>query len=223
MKICIISDTHQMHKSIKMPEADIAIHCGDFTSKGDFPSVEKFFNWFEALPYKYKICIAGNHELSLEGSARPKILKLIKSFTDKNKNLFYLENSSVTLEGINFYGSPITPYFGGWAFNRQRGRDIEIEWARIPLNTNVLITHGPPYGILDLVEDDISNMNRDLHQGCKDLSNRISFLKELELHCFGHLHLQGGNTFKEKGITYVNAAICTECYAPTNPPVVYEI
>lgn len=223
MKCVIISDTHEKHAKINLPEGDTLIHCGDWTNRGDSFAIEKFLDWFSSQPHKNKIFIAGNHELTLESRVKNLAFSLIKEYTDKDSNLHFLHNSSVVIDGLNFYGSPSTPYFCGWAFNFHRGKDIAAEWKKIPDNVNVLITHGPSYGILDLVEDTVSNKGRDLHQGCKDLAERISFLRDLELHCCGHLHTDGGKYQKVKGVTYVNAAICTESYQPTNLPVEIEI
>jgi len=223
VKLVIISDTHTMHHHVKVPEGDVLVHCGDWTNRGELHSIASFLDWFALQPHKHKVFIAGNHELSLEGYARKESLKLIHSYTNTIDNFHYLENSSVVIEGLNFYGSPATPWFCNWAFNFQRGKDIAAEWKKIPDNVNVLITHGPSYGILDMVQDSGSNKGRDLHQGCKDLAERISFLRELELHCCGHLHTDGGKYQKVLGVTYVNAAVCTERYQPTNLPVEIEI
>ena len=221
LKIVSISDTHTMHKDIKVPDGDVLVHCGDWTNKGEIYDIKRFLDWFSSQSHKHKVFIAGNHELSLEGVDRNKSLNLIKSYT--NDNLHFLESSSVTIEGYKFYGSPHTPYFFGWAFNLNRGKVIANEWAKIPDDVNVLITHGPPYGILDLVEDNTYNKGKDLHQGCEELTKRISYLRELELHLFGHLHTDGGKSIKIKGVTYANAAICTEQYKPTNPPIIVEL
>lgn len=223
MKIVIISDTHELHGFVKVPAGDVLIHCGDWTNRGEAGAFEKFLNWFSSKPHKHKVFIAGNHELTLEGNNRDAALDVIKEYTDKNKDLHFLENSSVNIEGLNFYGSPTTPYYFGWAFNFERGESIAAEWKKIPDNVNVLITHGPSYGILDLVENTDSNIGRDLHQGCQDLTNRIAELKELKLHCCGHLHTDGGKKAEVNNVIYVNAAICTEKYKPINNPVIVEL
>lgn len=225
MKIVIISDTHEQHLKVNVPNGDLLIHCGDWTNRGDEFATQRFLDWFSAQPYKYKCFIAGNHELTLDyySRTRPAYIEYINEYLRNYNNLYYLEQSSINIEGLNIYGSPITPFFYNWAFNRQRGKDIAIEWAKIPDDTNVLITHGPPHGILDMVEDNISNRNRDLHQGCADLRNRVNELKNLKAHVFGHLHTDGGKSVEVNGATYVNAAICTESYRPTNLPVVFEL
>jgi Icc-related predicted phosphoesterase len=221
LKIVIISDTHERHSYVIVPDGDILIHCGDWTNRGDHAAIKKFLYWFWRHPHKQKVLISGNHELSLEGANRPNSLKLINDYV--NDNFHFLENSGATIEGLKFYGSPATPFFCNWAFNFQRGKDIAAEWKKIPDDVNVLITHGPSHGFLDLVEDIPSNKGRDLHQGCEDLSKRIQDLKELKLHCFGHLHTDGGKSVIENGIIRVNAAICTEQYQPINPPVVIDL
>lgn len=221
MKLVVISDTHEKHNSINLPEGDVLVHCGDWTNQGTFGSMTKFLDWFVAQPHQHKVFIPGNHELSLDSANKDQALKLVNSYA-KN-NVHFLLNSSVVIEGLKFYGSPSTPYFFNWAFNFQRGKDIAIEWAKIPDDVNVLITHGPPYGVLDLVENNISNIGRDLHQGCKDLLERIFELKNLKAHVFGHLHTDGGKQIEVAGVAFANAAICTERYQPDNKPVVIEL
>jgi len=221
MKIIAISDTHEMHSSVQVPDGDILIHCGDWTNRGEIPAIHKFLEWFVAQPHQHKVFIPGNHELGLVGEGRDRAFRLIGQYV--SKDVHFLLNTSVTIEGLKFYGSPATPYFFGWAWNYQRGKDIAIEWEKIPNDVNVLITHGPPYGILDMVENTISNIGRDLHQGCHDLKNRISNLKDLKIHLFGHLHTDGGKQAEVNGVIHANCAICTERYKPYNPPIIIDL
>jgi len=220
MKLVAISDTHQKHGFIQVPDGDVLIHCGDWTNQGTLESITNFLDWFTQLPHQHKIFIAGNHELTLD-SPNKKARKLLNKYI--GDDVHYLYNSEVIIDDVKFYGSPSTPFFYNWAFNFHRGKDIAAEWAKIPDDVNVLITHGPPYGILDLVENNIANMGRDLHQGCKDLSDRISQLKQLRVHVFGHLHTDGGKSAEVDGVIYGNAAICTERYLPYNKPIVIEL
>lgn len=221
LKLVAISDTHELHHYVTVPEGDILVHCGDWTNKGSPTAMKKFLDWFSAQPHKEKVLIAGNHELSLEGAGRPKALQLISNYT--GDHFHFLENSSVKIHGLNFYGTPATPFFFAWAFNFQRGKDIAMEWAKIPDDVNVLITHGPAYGMLDDVEDSLSNMGRDLHQGCEDLAKRIKDLKDLKVHLCGHLHTDGGQQVTKDGVIFANAAICTERYSPANKPVIIDL
>jgi Icc-related predicted phosphoesterase len=207
MKICIISDTHNLHKFLKLPEADCIIHCGDFTSLGKPTEIINFMSWFANLnQYKYKICIAGNHDWLFE-TDKEKVKSLIYS------NIIYLEDSGVTIEGINFYGTPVQKMFCNWAFNRP-DENLKLYWDKIPTNTDVLITHSPPYGILDYVP-------KYLHQGSESLYDKVCEIKP-KLHCFGHIHESYG-IHKEDNITFVNASIVNELYIPINEPIIIEI
>jgi hypothetical protein len=215
MKICSISDTHSKHKKVSIPECDMLICAGDYTFRGELSILQDFSNWIKELPIKYKIVIFGNHEVGYQfGPKRIKALEMIKE-----SGAIYLEDSGVTIEGLNIWGSPASPFFHAWEFNYQRGPEIARIWNKIPDNTNILITHTPCKGVLDLVEIDDKFENI----GCEDLRNKIDQLKELKLHVGGHLHLQGGNKAELNGITYVNAAICDEQYKTTHKPVVIEI
>lgn len=208
MKIVIISDTHEQEKYIKLPEGDLLLHCGDFTKKGSYFAIRDFMAWFAEQPHKFKVLIPGNHEIGLDrGGMRETKLDLIMDHVKKqDSNVFYLENSSVEIEGLKIYGSPITPYFFGWAWNVERGEEIAKCWAQIPDDTNILITHGPPLGILDSVPSDrISEPDEKI--GCEDLLNRIKQLKDLKLHAFGHIHT-GHGVLVQDNVTFVNAAIC---------------
>lgn len=221
LRVIAISDTHERHSQVTVPPGDLLIHCGDFTNRGSMDAVKSFLDWFMAHPHPNKCFILGNHETTFSGNGSHKYFNLVKKTLDSKTH--FLHNSSAEIEGFKIYGSPVTPFFCGWAFNYNRGKDIAAEWAKIPLDTNILITHGPPYGILDLVEDTLSNRGRDLHQGCQDLRTTIQKLPQLKLSLHGHLHTCGGQTEVIDGITYGNAAICTEQYDPTNKAIVIDI
>src|SRR5579859_1782694 len=208
MKIVAISDTHSYHRQISMPpNADVLVCAGDITWKGELDIIEDFCNWMKELPYKHKVIVLGNHELGIQNSIkREPALEMIK-----NAGLHYLEDSSVEIDGVLFYGSPWTPYFYDWEWNLQRGPEIAEKWKKIPDETNVLITHGPPYGILDRTP---SKEN----VGCKDLKKRVRELSQLKCHVYGHIHLGGGSIVSINGTTFINASICTEQYQPSNKP-----
>lgn len=221
MKIVAISDTHQLHDRLTVPDGDVLVHCGDFTNKGDLTPLRNFFNWFTRQPHQHKVVIPGNHELGLDvGPMRVQKLSVVREYTEQFTNLIYLENSETTIDGIKFYGSPITPYFFDWAWNVQRGSAIAAHWNKIPDDVQVLITHGPPHGILDLVTD---SLGRDPHQGCEDLRERIKHLRDLKVHLFGHLHLEGGQSLVQDGVTFANAAMCDDRYRIERTPVIVEI
>src|SRR6516225_9872366 len=135
MKLVIIADTHGQHEEFIVPPGDVFIHAGDFTAAGHPHSVGKFNNWLGRLPHKYKIVVAGNHELDWS-TEKAAVLT----------NAIYLQDSGTEIEGIRFWGSPWQPEFNNWEFNLPRGVALAEKWALIPPGTDVLITHGPPQG-----------------------------------------------------------------------------
>lgn len=208
MKFVAISDTHGQHNNLRLPQADVIIHAGDITKRGNKEEIVEFINWFSELPFEYRIFIAGNHDFYFEESSEAEIKKLIPS------NVIYLCNCSVVINGIKIWGSPITPYFFNWAFNRHRGNDISQYWGLIPTDTDILITHGPAFSILD-------KTTRGLNVGCEDLLSSIQQIKP-KYHICGHIHEAYGQI--EKGVThYLNASVLDEHYSHKNVPILFEL
>ena len=207
MKIVCISDTHTKHQEVILPKGDLLIHAGDVSWVGSELQLIDFFKWFDKQDFKHKIFIAGNHDLMFERNPK-QAQSLIP------KSIIYLEESSVTIEGIKIYGTPITPYFFNWAFNRYPGQDIEQHTQQIPNDTDILITHGPPYGILD------ANVKGE-HCGCPSLLSKIQEVKPKLLIC-GHIHEGYGRLQKEESL-YINASLLNHRYEYKNSPVVVEL
>jgi len=208
MRIVAISDTHGFQEQIKIPYGDILIHAGDFTRIGHPVEIIKFNDWLGRLPHKHKLIIAGNHDRLFE--ADPSFAKSLLF------NATYLQDEEVIINGIKFYGSPWQPEFCNWAFNLPRdGEELKAKWAAIPDNVNVLITHGPPYAMLD------KNLN-GVFCGCKLLKDRVSNLSLLKHHIFGHIHLQYG-VYPDPEALFINASICDESYQPVNKPIVVDL
>ena len=210
MKYIVISDTHELHDQIgTLPECDFLIHCGDFSGRGEFFAVRDFAEWFASQPARHRICIAGNHELTFDFD-HSKYNPSIRDIIARNDKIKYLENSEKLIDGIMFYGSPAQPWFYDWGFNFYRGPEIKRVWSNIPENVDVLITHGPPYGVLDRVKKHKKNGDNE-RAGCADLLEIIERLKP-KLHCFGHLH-QDGLRIATNGITtFVNGAVLDDDY-----------
>jgi len=217
MKLVLISDTHTYHSHVPLPEGDVLIHAGDATWRGTLPELTPFLNWFGKQPHKHKILIAGNHDHLFQ--KEPSLARnLIPN------NVTYLEDSGVTINGVNFWGSPWQPWFHNWAFNLERGPEIRKKWKMIPDDTHVLITHGPPMGILDEVASFHNNSMVLEHVGCEELRDRIKQMAHLKLSVFGHIHEAHG-IMSVNGTTFVNASICDHSYNVDNlrPPMVVDI
>ncbi len=182
MKIWHISDTHGSHRDLVIPEGiDVVIHSGDCSNYRDpynnESEVRDFIDWFSGVDIPNRIYVAGNHDTSIE-----KGLVNDNDFTDNG--IIYLENESIVLDGIKIFGSPHTPQFGQWAFMKERHKLDRVWSMAIDDDVDVIITHGPPKGILDLSEDSRGNLE---FCGCKSLMNRVMEVKPT-LVLFGHIH-----------------------------------
>jgi Icc-related predicted phosphoesterase len=211
MKICIISDTHTKHKLLylKKYDADVLIHCGDISGNGGITAITEFMNWFGGLSqFKHKIVIAGNHDWLFE-RANLRAREVVP------ENVIYLEDEEVIIEGVKFYGTPVQKPFCDWAFNRPEAK-LAQHWAAIPDDTDVLITHSPPYGIGDFVP------RNGEHHGSPSLYMEVMNRIRPKIHCFGHIH--EGYCIKEiDEITFINASNLNEKYMCVNDPVIVEI
>lgn len=214
MRIVCISDTHNCNEQVNVPEGDLLIHSGDATITGTTEEIRNFNRWFAGLPHKNKIFVAGNHDWLFEqepGSAR----RLL------DPSIIYLQDSTVMIDGFHIYGSPWQPRFFDWAFNLNRGYELAEKWKLIPEDVDILITHGPPFRILDEVPRQWGNENT----GCEELRKRVEQIAvhgRLKLHIFGHIHC-GYGTLEQQGVTFVNASTCDEQYSPTQPPIVIDL
>ncbi len=214
MRLVCFSDTHTYHNSItdKLPEADVLLFSGDSCGRGSLFEVEDFGLWLSSISSRYKkiLVIAGNHDWAFERNPTQ-----AKELIEIESNITYLRDEAITFEGVNFYGSPWQPEFCNWAFNVPRGPRLAEIWSKIPDNTDVLITHGPVYGVCDFTEYDKINV------GCQDLLERVNVIKPL-LHLFGHIH-EGYGIVEKDGVVYANASICTLRYKPINDPFVFDL
>lgn len=220
-----VSDLHNRHKQVSLPKKlDVIICSGDISGRGRESEVESFFKWWKNLPYQYKILVAGNHDLCFDPMTNgigagikvyPDWLKdEIKSYEEVYGH-YYLENNEVIIEGVKFWGSPVTPTFGhGWAFNKNRGDDIKEVWKNIPMDTDVVITHGPVNCHVDYVP------SNNYYAGCDDLRNRIKAVKPL-LHLSGHIHEGYGYSY-DQDTNYFNGSICNLSYEAVNAPWIIE-
>lgn len=214
LKICAISDTHNQHGVLELPSADVLIHCGDATMGGKSWEIVPFIEWIGAQPHAVKIFVPGNHDFDVE-----KHLGLYKQMCER-LGIQLLVDEEFVHEGTKFYGSPWVPNLAGWAFYQDH-LGLVSKFNKIPADTNVLITHEPPEGTLD-----VGPAGNAYHIGSSELHERTNKLYELKLHVFGHIHHGYGQVWRlNHDLVYqvVNAAICTEEYEPTNKPIVVEI
>ena len=226
-RIICISDTHGLHRKMKYNVIDfidknqenILIHAGDVTNVGTQDGTREFVEWFQNLKgFGTKIFVAGNHDWSFY--RKPAWLK--QYINDENlsqSDCHYLEDSEMTItdpkfsKPIKIYGSPWQPEFMNWAFNVPRDQLYKY-WEKIPLDTQILITHSPAYGICDRVYGKPPSL------GCESLYEHIVKIKP-KIHVAAHIH-SGRGIIEKDGTIFINASICTERYEPINKPIVID-
>ncbi|KAH6900660.1 Metallo-dependent phosphatase-like protein [Thelonectria olida] len=218
-RFLIISDTH----ALEIPpephahhHADVAIHCGDLTEESKLAEFRTSLELLLSLDAPLKLVIAGNHDFTLDipifkkkvkeawpplepelvtreyghwGEAR-QLLERAKAkgviYLEEGTHRFVLENGAA----LTVYASPFTPSVGDWGFqyHPRYGHDFVLEQ-----DTDVVITHGPPKGIMDLTDS-------RLRAGCPDMFSAIARNRP-KMHCFGHIHEGWGAmliTWKDK-------------------------
>lgn len=224
IRIWAISDTHCKHLWLDIPDPkdiDMVIHAGDAGGHRDLShndgEMREFLQWYENLPYKYKIYVPGNHDTSVQAK--------FHDFKDY-PSIIKLEHESVEIEGVKIFGSPHTPSFGsGWSYNVPRHK-LDMYWEVIPKDTNIIVTHGPPKGVLDYTAINSVSFTQC---GCKALLNHVLRVNP-KYHIFGHLHdepnvLNCGrfkpNILKNK-TEFVNASVMSREYKVVNNGIYLE-
>jgi Icc-related predicted phosphoesterase len=208
LKFVAISDTHCRHRNLRLPKGDVLLHAGDISHRGDQREIIDFLDWFGKQPYQHKIFIAGNHDFFFERTKENIIRKLIPA------EVTYLKDELVIINGVRIWGSPYTPWFYRWAFNKRRGAPLAEHWEKIPPDTDILLTHGPVYGINDLTLN-------EQHAGDKDLLQRVLMVKP-RVHVCGHIH-EGYGSVKRVGTKFINACILNESYELINKPITFDL
>jgi len=231
MQIATVSDIHGHWNEIIYPPADVLIFAGDILKNhlrdrtadahAQLTELARFSLHCETLlngTYKHIVFCPGNHDWCFDKLPKEAIEKL-------GPKVIYLHDRGAIIDGVKFYGSGWTPWFWDWALNHPNpGKDpaaarrsAQLCWAAVPDDTNVLVTHGPPQGILDLTKE-------NEHVGCPHLKDAVVRLlkNDLKLHVFGHIHHSYGKTMVQKTL-FVNTSICTERYTPDNPVPIITI
>lgn len=218
IRLTFISDTHNRHKQITndLPGGDILIHAGDISSMGYQHEIDSFCKWFDKIDnYKQKIFIAGNHDWGFQDSPNwcKEYLKEFESVEYLEDNLFVLGDDYD--KTVKIYGSPWQPEFYNWAFNLPRnGSELTEKWNQIPVDTDILITHGPAWGYVDKILGQTQNL------GCELLVQRIKTIKP-KIHVCGHIHTGRGYVF-DGDTHFFNAAVLDERYTYTQPPMTVD-
>jgi Icc-related predicted phosphoesterase len=204
VRVVCISDTHELHRELDVPPGDLLIHAGDFTFWNKLAMIEDFNDWLGELPHLYKVVIPGNHDRAF--GRDPKLRAKIT-------NAKLLINEGVTVAGFKIWGSPVT--CDDAAYEHSTPEERAVLYATIPTGTDILVTHGPPRGILD------HERGSDHLQGCHQLREAVLRVKP-RLHVFGHCHL-GYGVLPTEHTLFVNAALLGWAGDLENRPVVLDI
>jgi predicted phosphodiesterase len=219
MLITLISDTHAKHNTVNLPGGDLLLHSGDFMTSGySQTEAESFFKWYEMQDYDTCVFIAGNHDRIMQNKPAE-----MRGLLTGYSAIDYLEDEELVLyndghngdhpeDNIRIYGSPWQPEFYNWAYNLPRnGDELKAKWDAIPDDTDILLTHGPAWGLLDDVEG-----RRGQHLGCELLTERIKQVKP-KIHVCGHIHTGYGYYF-DGDTHYFNASLLDEHYRYSHKP-----
>jgi predicted phosphodiesterase len=199
MRIVAVADTHTFQADLEiLPEGDVFVHAGDLVRDGKIEEFEPVAAWIRRLPFRHKVIIAGNHDGFFESD--------LKASQELLGDAHYLQDAGIVLDGVHFWGSPWQPAYADWWFNLPRGISLAEKWRLIPTGVDVLITHGPPFGIGDRDEED--GWHHVDRVGCRDLLSRIERVKP-RAHLFGHTHVGGG--FWQIGDTAYSNVTTWEC------------
>ena len=201
MKIAAFSDTHGYHNCLQIAkDTDIAICCGDYSITGGLSDAVDFIGWYKNQPAQKKLLISGNIDFLAE-----KEPDLISEMCQQN-GIIYLQNDLYVYNGIKIYGTPYTLSKSG-AFGRSEQR-LEATYDKIPLDTDILICHGPAQGVLDLCSRG--------RVGSVNLREQIDTIRP-KVFLFGQVHINGNTTleyrFRKAPRVYTrcfNVSICNE-------------
>jgi Icc-related predicted phosphoesterase len=219
IRVTFLSDTHNKHKQITgdLPGGDLLLHSGDISSMGYEHEIREFCKWFNNIEgYTHKVFIAGNHDWGFQDN-----VEKVKEILDFYSGITYLQDSELVIKvgderEVKIYGSPWQPWFHDWAFNLPKnGPGLMSKWEAIPEDTDILLTHGPAFGVLDTVEG-----RRHDNLGCELLAERLQVISP-KIHLCGHIHT-GRNIVKRGEILHVNASVLDERYIYTQKPITID-
>ena len=222
MRIVATSDCHGMLHEVDVPDGDVLVLAGDVLAnrygnrarlsdaKWQLEELDRLAKWLDVLPHRRVVLIAGNHDFVFQHEARA-----ARKILSSHPKIVYLKDSGAEVCGLKFYGSPHTPFFCDWSFNLPRdGDELRKAWAKIPSGLDVLVTHGPPFGILDRTPS-------GEQVGCALLLERIETVRP-RYSVFGHIHDSYGRT-RVGETEFLNVALCDESYMPVQKPLVIDL
>ncbi|KRZ71977.1 UPF0046 protein T07D4.2 [Trichinella papuae] len=228
-RIVCISDICGKHNQCQIPDGDILIVAGNFTTCGHPEEIKAFNNFLGTLSHEHKVVIAGENELTLDrdwlrhcanAGALKRRSRSVTTFRDDslkqalskalvNKqisttqelltNCIYLEDTGAVINGLRIYGTPWQPFLKHMAFNITDAKLLTEKWLLIPENVDILVTHLPPLGYCDLKRPGV-------HIGCAELLQIVLDHAQPKFHIFGQASY-GYGCSTDGRINFVNACV----------------
>jgi len=199
--IVCISDTHGHHRFLNMPRGDILIHAGDYTLYGNKSHAEDFNSWLGTLDYKHILVVQGNHECNAEW--KNDAVHILSNATLLQHESIALDLEVAEILTGNLKHVPIRIF--GTMFNWPCSGENPY-FAEIPSDTNIVISHCPVYGYVDI------------GRGCRALRNCMLERVRPKLVVSGHIHSGYGVTV-EGNMKFVNAANAGQAHQVTKQPI----
>mmetsp|Transcript_22969 Transcript_22969/g.23619 ORF Transcript_22969/g.23619 Transcript_22969/m.23619 type:complete len:274 (+) Transcript_22969:27-848(+) len=209
IRVVMISDTHNDHRSLIIPPGDILIHAGDWTCYGNIEHTTDFNEWLGTLPHQYKIVVNGNHESNAVWKRQTSSLLSNATFLQENSITLNINQRDIKIYGSNFY----------WPMKNTNNPNFDM----IPLDTDILIVHGPAKGFVDGGGKGCPS----LRQKCLELAFGRSDLNipsgKLRLVVCGHIHYGYGIDDGIPGLYFVNASMCRSSRKVENEPLILDL
>jgi len=223
-KCVTFSDTHNLHEGVKLPKCDIAIFNGDYSGRGNKFETLNFLRWYNKQDQcKYKVMVPGNHDICFDPrhNGETHSQNWLDNMKKQFSNIIILNNNMVDIENVKIWGSPVTPWYHGerWGHNMHED-EIHKIWETIPPNIDIVVTHGPVYGILDKVTD--LETKKGKHVGCKILKDVLINRVKPQFHLCGHIHEGYGST-SGYGTVFINSSIVDLEYERVNEPIKFMV
>ncbi|KAG4435575.1 hypothetical protein IFR05_008955 [Cadophora sp. M221] len=198
--VCI-SDTHNACPggAFKLPRGDVLICAGDMTNQGSYSELKKAVDWLEGADFEKKIVAAGNHDITLDTdfysqyglyfhNQNPQDPAKCQELLQQSSSITWLRHESAVISltlptgprtTFKIFGSPCSPADGMWAFGYSKDEARHI-WDRIPLDTDIVLTHTPPKYHCD-------ERNERRAAGCESLREALWRVRPKLAIC-GHIH-----------------------------------
>lgn len=231
MKIAVLSDTHNIYDFANAPDADLLIIAGDILMQGSIKELQQVMLQLDMESHRWKhiLIVPGNHDFALEKFINSSLSW--EEFAKDYEIIYYPSNMTISHEGLveildlKIFTWAWVPNLPNWAFHMP-DHDMKeyCEKFDMPDKVDILVSHGPPRGILDLIP-------KYGQVGSRSMLKVFNFAHNI--HVFGHIHENYGymlrnksnkiNTDNAEYRKFYNVSILNEQYIKENKPITFEV